>query len=443
MQKKIFWIENIFNLNNDQEDRDITMQNIKSNLSVSGSNLWILICAIFIASIWLNLNSTAVVIGAMLISPLMGPVVSAGFALWIYDFSLLRKALKNLAIATFVSILVSACYFYISPFKEVQSEILARTSPNIYDILIAFFGGIVGIIAMTRVEKGNPLPWVAIATALMPPLCTAWYGLSQWNFEFFFGAIYLYIINSVFIFLATFLLVKHLKYPLVQDVDIERKKQIKNILSIISIIMLVPSIWFAYLLFEKQYFLTTVDTFLNKEFTAQGNILFYKKIEYTKNNKKIEIAVLGKSYPEEEINLLNEKIKNEYHFENTSLVIRKTSSEGDIKSLKETLLTEIKNTQEALSNKDATIESLQKKINKSTIDMTGINEEVAILFPDIKNIYMVRLNEDEKSQDYNTFISIYESILPIWIENESILTQWLIQRTKRENIELYHRTVQE
>lgn len=177
--------------------------------------------------------------------------------------------------------------------------------------------------------------------------------------------------------------------------------------------MLVPSIWFAYLLFEKQYFLTTVDTFLNKEFTAQGNILFYKKIEYTKNNKKIEIAVLGKSYPEEEINLLNEKIKNEYHFENTSLVIRKTSSEGDIKSLKETLLTEIKNTQEALSNKDATIESLQKKINKSTIDMTGINEEVAILFPDIKNIYMVRLNEDEKSQDYNTFISIYESILPV------------------------------
>lgn len=140
----------------------------------------------------------------MLISPLMSPIIGAGFSLGIYDFNLLKKSLKNLLIATVVSLTVSTMYFYLSPFKETQSELLARTSPNIYDILIAFFGGLVGAIAITRKEKGNPIPGVAIATALMPPLCTAGYGLAVGNLAFFGGAIYLYLINCVFICVATF-----------------------------------------------------------------------------------------------------------------------------------------------------------------------------------------------------------------------------------------------
>jgi uncharacterized hydrophobic protein (TIGR00271 family) len=167
MRNKIF---DFINLHNGEQQREKVLEDIKTNISFKGSNLWILACAIVIASIGLNVNSTAVIIGAMLISPLMGPIVGTGFALAIYDFELLKKSVRNLLIATIVSLLVAAIYFFVSPFKEVQSELLARTSPTIYDVLIAFFGGLVGVIALTRVEKGNPIPGVAIATALMPPI---------------------------------------------------------------------------------------------------------------------------------------------------------------------------------------------------------------------------------------------------------------------------------
>ncbi|HAV02499.1 MAG TPA: hypothetical protein DCW95_04770, partial [Chryseobacterium sp.] len=172
----------IFNLEQGEEQKEKVLANVQASIVFSGANLWILACAIMIASVGLNVNSTAVVIGAMLISPLMGPIVGAGFALAMFDFVLLRKALKNLGISTLIGLVVSFVYFSVSPFKEAQSEILSRTAPNIYDVLIAFFGGLVGVIAVTRVEKGNPIPGVAIATALMPPLCTAGYGLATGNF---------------------------------------------------------------------------------------------------------------------------------------------------------------------------------------------------------------------------------------------------------------------
>lgn len=160
-------IINFINLHSGEQEKRKVLEDVKSNISFRGANLWILACAIVVASIGLNVNSTAVVIGAMLISPLMGPIVGAGFGLGIYDFELLKRALKNLLIATVVGLLVSTTYFFLSPFKETQSELLSRTTPNIYDILIAFFGGLVGVIAITRVEKGNPIPGVAIATALI------------------------------------------------------------------------------------------------------------------------------------------------------------------------------------------------------------------------------------------------------------------------------------
>lgn len=197
----------IFSLHDGEDDKQKTLESVVKNISFKGANLWILACAILVASVGLNVNSTAVIIGAMLISPLMGPIVGAGFALGIYDFDLLKRSLRNLLNATVVSLTVSTIYFAVSPFKDVQSELLARTAPNIYDILIAFFGGIVGAIAVTRSEKGNPIPGVAIATALMPPLCTAGYGIATQQWTFFFGAFYLYCINCVFIGIATFLII--------------------------------------------------------------------------------------------------------------------------------------------------------------------------------------------------------------------------------------------
>ena len=242
------------NLHTGEEQKEKVLENIKSNISFRGSNLWILACAIVIASVGLNVNSTAVIIGAMLISPLMGPIVGAGFALAIFDFDLLKRSGKNLLIATFVSLSVATIYFFISPFKETQSELLARTSPNIYDVMIAFFGGLVGVIALTRVEKGNPIPGVAIATALMPPLCTAGYGLATANFPYFFGAFYLYSINCFFICISTFLIIKYLQYPPVKILNEKFEKKIRYSITVLIFLMILPSFYLAYTLFQEKTF---------------------------------------------------------------------------------------------------------------------------------------------------------------------------------------------
>lgn len=297
MKNKIF---DFINLHSGEESKEKVLENIQSNISFRGSNLWILACAIVIASVGLNVNSTAVIIGAMLISPLMGPIVGAGFALAIYDFDLLKKSFKNLLIATIVSLIVAFVYFYISPFKEEQSELLARTSPTIYDILIAFFGGLVGVIAITRVEKGNPIPGVAIATALMPPLCTAGFGLAIGKISFFLGAFYLYTINCVFICIATFIIAKYLKYKPVKFLNIRYEKKIRYGITILILVMTLPSIYLAYNLLQEKRFNQKAEQFITQEFTNKGFTIIYKSIKYNSNPKQIELAFLTKRLSDEE-----------------------------------------------------------------------------------------------------------------------------------------------
>ena len=196
----------------DRESEQVTVEAIREGIEFKGSTIWILIFAIFIASLGLNTNSTAVIIGAMLISPLMGPIMGIGLGLGINDFELIKKSFRNLGVATIFSVLTSTLYFLISPLNEARSELLARTSPTIYDVLIALFGGLAGIVAMATKQKGNVIPGVAIATALMPPLCTAGFGLANGNMHYFFGAFYLFFINSVFIAFATTMGVKAMKF---------------------------------------------------------------------------------------------------------------------------------------------------------------------------------------------------------------------------------------
>src|SRR5690606_31561493 len=277
MSNKIF---EFINLHNGEEDKQKVLENVFKNISFRGSNLWILACAIIIASTGLNVNSTAVIIGAMLISPLMGPIVGAGFALGTYNFELLNKSMRNLAVSTLVGLGVSAIYFYVSPFKDIQSELLARTSPTIYDVLIAFFGGVVGVIAITRVEKGNPIPGVAIATALMPPLCTAGYGIAIGNWYYFLGAFYLYSINCFFICIATFFIIKYLKYPSVAAPTVRRAKLIRFWISIIILIMINPSFYLAYNLYQQRTYNDNVNQFLDKEFNNKGYTIIYKKTNF-------------------------------------------------------------------------------------------------------------------------------------------------------------------
>jgi uncharacterized hydrophobic protein (TIGR00271 family) len=427
MNKIIRKFLNFIDLQKGEEDKRKVLENIISNISFRGSNLWILACAIVIASVGLNVNSTAVIIGAMLISPLMGPIVGAGFGLGMYDFELVKKSIKNLAIATIVSLTVSTLYFYISPFKEVQSELLARTSPNIYDILIAFFGGLVGVIAVTRVEKGNPIPGVAIATALMPPLCTAGYGLATGNYLFFGGAMYLYTINCVFICIATFIIVKYLEYPIAKQIDLKHQKQVKQGITILLLVMIVPSIYFAYRLFDEKKYVQRSEEFIENEFPQKEYTLIYKKANYNSDPKILELAFLAKKFTALEIKTLNQKLK-EYDLLNTQLLIKQ-----DTFDLKNDILNTIYDHKKSGDDKDNLIFNLQKKINDFQVNNTKVNSEVTILFPEINPIALTQY----VSKDKTIPVLLYKSKTELDLDSKKKLVIWLKQRLEKDSVELY------
>lgn len=421
------------NLNKGEEDKNKVLEDVKSNISFRGSNLWILACAIVVASVGLNVNSTAVIIGAMLISPLMGPIVGAGFSLGIYDFNLLNKSLKNLLVATVVGLLVSTIYFYVSPFKEVQPELLSRTAPNFYDILIAFFGGIVGAVAITRVEKGNPIPGVAIATALMPPLCTAGYGLALGNLKFFFGAMYLYSINCVFICIATFFIVKFLKYPIKKQLDEKHQKQVKNGITILITLLVLPSIYFAYQLFQEKKYQHQIDVFMETEFTNKGITILYKKTKFNVNPKKLELGFLTKKFTDKEIKSLNEKLA-QYDIKNTKLIVIQ-----DTTDLKSDILNEINFNKSLLSKKDVTILNLKKEIASNSYDNKALLSEIRILFPEIENISISNHTFNEKTDSTKTIpVVIYDSKKEISDGAKEKLTLWLQQRLIKKQIIIYN-----
>ncbi len=417
-------------LHQGEEKRESVLENIKQSISFRGSNLWILACAIVIASVGLNVNSTAVVIGAMLISPLMGPIVGAGFALAVFDFELLKRCGKNLLIATIVSLVVSAIYFFISPFKDAQPELLARTSPTIYDVLIAFFGGLVGVIALTRVEKGNPIPGVAIATALMPPLCTAGYGLAMGNFSYFFGAFYLYSINCFFICIATYFIVRYLKYTPVQFKNIRFEKQIRYGISFLLVLMIVPSFYLAYNLLKEKQFHDNVSKFIENEFTANGYPIIFKEIKYNTSPKKIELAFLSKRFSNEEEKQLNHRL-NQYQIFNTSLIIKQGTQD-----LKKEILNELGTQNKALSEKDIIINNLQNEIKEFKFDDTETYKEIGILFPEAKNVSIGKflLFPNSDSAKIETVVLFHHQ------EKEEIdtlkLKKWLIQKLSTNNIKL-------
>jgi uncharacterized hydrophobic protein (TIGR00271 family) len=432
MRDTVNKIIGFINLNSGEEDRHKVLENVKANISFRGSNLWILACAIVVASIGLNVNSTAVIIGAMLISPLMGPIVGAGFGLGIYDFDLLKRALKNLLIATIVGLSVSTFYFYLSPFKETQSEILSRTSPNIYDIFIAFFGGLVGVIAITRVEKGNPIPGVAIATALMPPLCTAGYGLAVGNFSFFFGAIYLYTINCVFICIATFLIVKYLKYKPVKQVDEQRAKKVKYAMTSLILVMIIPSIYFAYILIEEKKFNQKIERFITNEFTDKGYTILYKKIITNVVPKKIELVFLAKKTTDNELRILNQRLKT-YGIENTQLRIRQ-----DTTDIKKYISNQINFEKSTLNKKDVLIANLSKQIKKNSYNNAAILAEAKIIFPEIENLSISNHIFDENSDNAKVVpVMVYKSKKELSRSSKVKLILWLKQRLSKEKIEIY------
>jgi len=298
-----------FNLHDEQEDYQEVIKNMDRDIASRGANLWILIFAIFVASLGLNVNSTAVIIGAMLISPLMGPIMGMGLSMGINDLALLRKSLLSYLFAAGVSLATSTVYFSITPINAAHSEILARTSPNIYDVLIAFFGGLAGIVAVSCKHRGNVIPGVAIATALMPPLCTAGYGLATLQMTYFFGAFYLFLINTVFIALATLVGVRFLQFPLKQLRDHETEIRAQRIAWVVVIITLLPSLYFGYDIVQQEKFKQNASRFIQGEAQFQNDYLLEKSIDA--RHKSITLTYGGKRITDPEIEKL--KFRSAYY----------------------------------------------------------------------------------------------------------------------------------
>jgi uncharacterized hydrophobic protein (TIGR00271 family) len=309
----------IFSLRYEKEDFNTVTSGIEASVSFRGTNLWILIFAILLASLGLNVNSTAVIIGAMLISPLMGPIMGIGLGIGINDLILLRRAVSNYLVATVVALTTSTLFFLISPLNDAHAEILARTSPNIYDVLIALLGGFAGIIATSTRQKGNVIPGVAIATALMPPLCTAGYGLATLQMNYFIGAFYLYIINTVFIGLATLLIVRLLHFPYLQKQETRMGILARYIAWVVVIITLIPSIYFGYDLVRQNRFEKNANRFIIAEAQFTDDYLLNKKI--SPRERRIALTYGGKKIASGEIESLRHKLAN-YDLQETNLDIR-------------------------------------------------------------------------------------------------------------------------
>ena len=284
-------LQDVFNLAHDQAHPDKIDSVIRANTRVSGTNMWVLIFAIAVASIGLNVNSTAVVIGAMLISPLMGPIVGMGYGLAVGDTTLIRQAARNIIIFVVISLITATLYFLLTPLKGAQSELLARTQPTLWDVLIAFFGGSAGIVALTRKEGGNAIPGVAIATALMPPLCTAGYGLAHGNWHYFLGASYLFAINCVFIAFSTLLFSKLLKLPR-RGLVKESKRRLHSIMiTAVVLAVMIPSGYMASGLVRQEIFNTRANAAIATAQQQEGFFVLRKMLNHREN--KVGLVVNG------------------------------------------------------------------------------------------------------------------------------------------------------
>lgn len=316
----------------DDTDRDETIEAIKKDISFKGATAWILVCSIFVASIGLNANSTAVVIGAMLISPLMGPILGVGLSVAVNDIDTMKKSLINLAIMIVLSLLTAFLFFWLFPLSEDTSELLGRVKPDIRDVLIAFFGGSALIIAKTkRGTIASAIFGVAIATALMPPLCTAGYGLAKANWPYFFGAMYLFIINTIFIALATFIILKALRFPMLKYANSKKRKRIARIASVLAIIVMVPAVWTFVEVLKESNFYADARNYVDKELSGLPDYEYIKKniiYKYDKNEPYIVFNTYGlNEMPQSTIDLLNHR-KNAYPaLANTRIVFNQSRTE--------------------------------------------------------------------------------------------------------------------
>lgn len=426
-----------FSVNKDISDLHQTAEGIRSGAEFKGANLWVLIFAIFIASLGLNTNSTAVIIGAMLISPLMGPIIGMGLAAGISDFALMKKSLRNYAVATVISIITATLYFATSPLSEAQSELLARTSPTIYDVFIAIFGGAAGILALSTRGNTNVIPGVAIATALMPPLCTAGFGLASGNWLYFLGAFYLYFINTVFIAFATYVGVRMMRFPTKSFPDKSREKKVQRYLLTVIIVTMCPSIYMTYTIVRQTIFSANVNNFIQTEMSQMGATVISKETDY--KSQKISLTLIGRELNERQQDSLRGFLKR-YHLENAHLTFIQGYHSKQL-PVQQILSAEQSKTALLTEQHNKEVRSLKEQLryyeNYQQLSL-DLRPEMAILFPQTSDLHLAPvLTPAHDSVKADTFVLATTRVKSkLSAEERTQLQRWLQQRIATDSLQL-------
>ena len=434
-------IKSYFNVLPDKDGEKYVIKQITNGINFQGSNLWILIFAVFIASLGLNVNSTAVIIGAMLISPLMGPIIGMGLALGIADLDLFKQSIKNYLVSTFISVITATIYFTLSPITDAQSELLARTSPTLYDVLIALFGGAAGFLATSTKGRNNVVPGVAIATALMPPLCTAGYGLAVQNTSYFFGAFYLYFINTVFIAFTTCLGVRFLHFHRKQFINREKMRRVNLYIVSIIIITIIPASYMTWNIIKQSVFENNIENFVTKELNYSGtNILSH---QYDLKTKTLHVVAVGNPISTDSIAKAQKAMTN-YQLDGYALKVIQGSNSDSLLLLqhknKGQLMVGEKNTaewQELAYRNDV----LQKQLNSYThypVLANDIREELKVVCPSAKSIMLSKASESfvDSASIKNYVVAVVKTNKTLAKDNRKQLYDWLKVKVKSDSLEL-------
>lgn len=430
-----------FNALPDKTDETAIVEQISDGVTFRGANLWVLIFAIFIACLGLNLNSTAVIIGAMLISPLMGPIIGMGLAVGRADLELLKRSLTNYGVSTVISVLTAALYFQLTPLTEAQSELLARTSPTLYDVLIALFGGAAGILALSTGGKGNVIPGVAIATALMPPLCTAGYGLAMGEWSFFFGACYLFFINTVFIALATYLGVRLLQFKPKQFVDKARLAVVNRYIAVIVVVTMLPAVYMTTQIIRQSVFENHVKQFVKQELNQPGTRILSEQAD--RETKTLDVVALGAALPNDMIEAARQRLAD-YQLADYQLnVIQGAQSDSLL------LARNNAGTQQSLSGQDQQHLVLQTErvaqLERETADYRRLDAlareiggEVKAVCPKVESIGLSKITETpvDSGAVHSYVLAVANSRTPLPATDRDRLAQWLKVRTQADSLRL-------
>lgn len=430
-----------FNALPDKTDETAIVEQISDGVTFRGANLWVLIFAIFIACLGLNLNSTAVIIGAMLISPLMGPIIGMGLAVGRADLELLKRSLTNYGVSTVISVLTAALYFQLTPLTEAQSELLARTSPTLYDVLIALFGGAAGILALSTGGKGNVIPGVAIATALMPPLCTAGYGLAMGEWSYFFGACYLFFINTVFIALATYVGVRLLQFKPKQFVDKARLAVVNRYIAVIVVVTMLPAVYMTTQIIRQSVFENHVKQFVKQELNHPGTRILSEQAD--RETKTLDVVALGAALPNEMIEAARQRLAD-YQLADYQLnVIQGAQSDSLL------LARNNAGTQQSLSGQDQQHLVLQTErvaqLERETADYRRLDAlareiggEVKAVCPKVESIGLSKITETpvDSGAVHSYVLAVANSRTPLPATDRDRLAKWLKVRTQADSLRL-------